>query len=754
MTTTTHRGVSVFAGTSRLPLIAIGLSVASLAGAILLPPTLGWLLVISGIVAGAAALILAGRGHGADRIAWILLGVGQILNGVGNVGWLLEPHVDVRVELVAQGLFNVATIATVLGMVTFVAPHDTLQRVAEQLLDFVIISGCVFVLCWHWGVAAWVTGDPASNSTLGVLSVVALGVDFIGLALAPLLIISRVRRYRAHVWFAVIALMIAALGDMDLLISSLHLPASTASLSWLTSSLLTMVGATLIPRERMPVRALSHRTGLDMATFAAIATTIVVVLSADRIDDVLRGALAVLIVTAILRQWIVVRANRRLREDLAHEARHDRLTGLANRKQFEARLMDDLDAGRDITLVMCDLDGFKEVNDSAGHEVGDAVLREIADRLTASFAPHGRVFRMGGDEFTVVLPPSVTKQDVESMVRAAQATVAREVFVGPHTLEVTLAAGAARQADPSTEPITTRADLALYRAKASGREGFRWFDEAMAEAMRRRVNARQRLRDAVARGEITYHFQPIVALAGGVRRVEVLLRWLDDDGRQILPPPDVIQEAGVLGELPALSEYALGSVIALAAEHEDMEFSVNFTAREIESIDFVERIVELTERHGVSPERLVIEVTEAEMIDSREVLDALRLARRIGVRVALDDFGTGFSNFSYLLDLPVDELKLDRSFLRGETTGCGRRRAVMASVIDLAHALDLSVTVEGAEVDDQVKLARELGADRVQGYHLSRPVPAERLRAAVDEAIDQAAPAVRSLPLRRVPSSG
>jgi len=243
----------------------------------------------------------------------------------------------------------------------------------------------------------------------------------------------------------------------------------------------------------------------------------------------------------------------------------------------------------------------------------------------------------------------------------------------------------------------------------------------------------------VERGEITYHFQPIVTFAPARRRrVEMLLRWLDEDGRHILTPPEVIHEAGVLGELARITEHGLATAIATAARLGDTDVSMNFTAREIESVDLVARIIRLTEEHDVPPDHIVIEVTEDEIIASDVAVDSLRRVRDLGVRVALDDFGTGFTNFSYLLDLPVDELKLDRSFLRGDGSTCERRRAVMASVIDLAHALGLSTTVEGVEVSDHLGLCSALHSDRVQGYHLNRPVPATEIGAALRQASDRA----------------
>ncbi|MER5455755.1 bifunctional diguanylate cyclase/phosphodiesterase [Micromonospora sp. NPDC002389] len=439
-----------------------------------------------------------------------------------------------------------------------------------------------------------------------------------------------------------------------------------------------------------------------------------------------------------------VDAERALRASEArfrHQATHDPLTGLPNRTLFAERLVAALDgtggAGRRVGLCFLDLDRFKRVNDSYGQSIGDRALVAAARRLSRAVEPH-LVARLGGDAFVVLVERSTGTGDVVAVAEAALAALSEPVVVGGHDVTVTASVGIVerRAADTSPDDLLRAAGSTLHWAKMAGGGGWALYDAERDS----REQARQALSAAIPagleRGEFYLDYQPLTSLHdGSVLGVEALVRWRHPD-LGVLRPDSFIglaEETGLIVPLGAwvLAEACREAVGWTAATGEPPYVSVNLAVRQVRRPGLLEEVRALLRRTGLPPHRLQLEITESTMMSSaEEPVRALRALADLGVRIAIDDFGTGYSNLAYLRDLPVTELKVAGEFVRGLRSPDDRaNERILASLVSLAHALDLTVTAEGVETVGQAERLRAIGCDAGQGWHFGRPAPAENILA-------------------------
>ncbi|MBU2666841.1 EAL domain-containing protein [Actinoplanes bogorensis] len=435
-----------------------------------------------------------------------------------------------------------------------------------------------------------------------------------------------------------------------------------------------------------------------------------------------------------------VSRQRALEHDLRHQALHDGLTDLPNRKL----LLDRIDhamtrartgRGADIAVLYLDLDGFKKINDSLGHNAGDLLLRTAAERLTAALRPHDTVARLGGDEFAVLL------EDPEDPERWAQACVdalSRPFLLQHREATVSVSVGVLPGAERYTDAdeVLRNADVAMYAAKAAGRACYQVFETRMHEQLLDRLDQETRLREAVHRGELRLHLQPVVEIATRqLRGVEALVRW-EDPEHGLQQPGAFIPLAEETGLITEIDRWMLTEACRAVQEWRESSpetapkwVSVNLSAANLEVPDLTDRVAYSLSSTGLPPECLVLELTETVLMrDIAVTSERLDELRELGVRIAIDDFGTGYSSLGYLRDIPVDVLKVDRSFITG-IVGNERQQELVSAVLQLGTTLGLKVVVEGVETEEQADLLVEMGDRFAQGYHLGRPEPVASLRA-------------------------
>ncbi|MDT7713735.1 MAG: hypothetical protein QOG46_2638, partial [Pseudonocardiales bacterium] len=421
---------------------------------------------------------------------------------------------------------------------------------------------------------------------------------------------------------------------------------------------------------------------------------------------------------------------------LAHRVLHDPLTDLPNRTLFLDRL--ELALARlhrhrcSIAVLFIDLDNFKVVNDSLGHNAGDRLLVELAARLRDAMRPSDTIARFGGDEFVVLCEDITEARDAvyvgERIVAAASEPFqldAREMFV---TASVGVAL--AIDGDATPETLLRDADAAMYRAKEQGRGRVEVFDEALRARIMERLDLENGLRRALKRGELRVYYQPEVSAAKGrMVAVEALVRW-EHPERGLLQPSDFVPLAEEIGLIVEIGEWVLNEACHQIAEWRrkgaDIDVAVNVSARQLAQRDIVEVVRGALERSGLPPEALCLEITEsAVMRDPEAALATLTLVKELGVKVALDDFGVGFSSLAQLKEmLPLHALKVDRSFISGIADD-DRNSAIVAAVVMMATTLGLTAIAEGVETEAQALQARALGCDVSQGFFFTAPGPPE-----------------------------
>jgi diguanylate cyclase (GGDEF)-like protein/PAS domain S-box-containing protein len=434
-----------------------------------------------------------------------------------------------------------------------------------------------------------------------------------------------------------------------------------------------------------------------------------------------------------------VTRQRDLERDLRHQALHDVLTGLPNRKLLLGRLDRALTraraSGERIALLYLDLDGFKRVNDSLGHNAGDLLLQTAAERLTAVLRPHDTVARLGGDEFAVLLEAS-GPGSVEELARACLDAIARPFMVQGREAVVTVSVGvvpdAARFAD--ADEVVRNADVAMYAAKDTGKNRCMVFETHMHEQLLSRLDKENRLRDAVHRGEMRLHLQPVVAMPGlAMAGAEALVRW-EDPQRGLQAPGSFIPLAEETGMIIDIDRWILLEACRTVRYWQQQSpatapawVSVNLSAAHLDLSDLTDHVAYALAATGLSPHCLVLELTETVLMRDVTVTSVrLEELRQLGVKIAIDDFGTGYSSLGYLRDIPVDVLKIDRSFITG-LVGNGRQQELVSAIMQLGHTLGLRVVAEGVEDADQLALLSMMGCQYAQGYHLGRPEPAGQL---------------------------
>ncbi|MDQ3236945.1 MAG: EAL domain-containing protein, partial [Actinomycetota bacterium] len=424
-----------------------------------------------------------------------------------------------------------------------------------------------------------------------------------------------------------------------------------------------------------------------------------------------------------------------LEDELAHQALHDSLTGLPNRVLFSDRLEHALSGksrdGGSTTVLFLDLDDFKMVNDSLGHPIGDRLLVEVTRRLLECVRPEDTVARLSGDEFALLIEDSPALE-TEALIVSRILETLREPFdlQGIEVLvhgSVGIAEGSAGE---RAEDLLRNADVAMYSAKGGGKDRYEFYDPGMHAQALERLELRADLRRAVERGEFVVHYQPIMALgADEIGGFEALARW-EHPEKGLVSPGEFIplaEETGLIVEIGLLVlEEACRRVLEWqGTSGEFLDLSVNLSARQFRQPDLIGQISGVLDRTGFDANHLKLEVTESTAMEDVEMaLVTLRNLRDLGIRLSIDDFGTGYSSLSYLRRFPVDDLKIDRSFV-GRLDDDAESAAIVSTTVSLARILNLTVTAEGVETANQLARLRGLGCDFAQGFHLSRPLTAQ-----------------------------
>ena len=455
---------------------------------------------------------------------------------------------------------------------------------------------------------------------------------------------------------------------------------------------------------------------------------------------------------------------RRSEQQVSRLAHYDSLTGLANRVQMSQALEQILAAPsareRACGVLMLDLDRFKQVNDTLGHPAGDALLKQVAQRLERAIDGAGRCGRLGGDEFKVIVPGQQSRAALGHLAREIIDALSQPYSIQGQSVVIGASVGIAMAPEhgSTSEELIRNVDLALYAAKDAGRGVFRFYAENLHAAAEERAELEQDLRDAMARGELQMYYQPVVyAATEKIVGFEALMRW-NHPTRGWLSPSRFVPIAEDAGLIDRLGQWALRTACAdMARWPSPIRCAVNVSALQFANPELPSIVANALAHSGVAPSRLELEITESVFLNDNAGTEAMfKALKRVGVRLALDDFGTGYSSLGYLKKAPFDKIKIDRSFVQGATEQGSRNGAIIASITSLAEALHMDTTAEGVETLDDLVLVRLLGCSYVQGHVYFQPMnanDAEVLAAGelhAEPVGPQAARAVRQNLLRRV----
>ncbi|WP_249998835.1 GGDEF domain-containing phosphodiesterase [Actinoplanes sp. M2I2] len=744
---------------------AVFLWVVVAAAALLVPfafavSTLGGLATL---MLGSAALVLAAITAGVRLHrppfprAWWLIFIAVGLALAGNVIVTVALPTSMSGSPVAINIVYGITYPILCAGVALLPNHRRPGAATLGLTESAIIACGAAVIWWM------VFVDPALIDTGGIHTQAYLLVEpFLDLVLfgfgVRLLLLSDSRS--VSYWLVAASCVARLVADTAYLTvgSSAGFPTRVSTVGWVVCNGLLAVAALHPSMKRtvdLPVNqaALSGHGATRLYVGTVVATPVLtgVFLLHEGLTgtlgslDVVVPMIAVAITSALvvqrMRQLNRIAAQRaadlekaleseaELQRELVFRSQHDGLTGLPRRSVLHDRLAVALGSGHPGALLLLDLDEFKDVNDRFGHTVGDDLLREVSARL-GTLLGRSLVARMHSDEFAVLLE-GATLTDAWSTTERVLTAMRRPLAVHDHELFATVSIGLREldEALPAAD-VVRDAYVALHAAKEAGRNQFVLFDEQLREKRLAASRTVERLRAALTRDEFLVHFQPLVRIADErVTGVEALIRW-QPAGERMVPPDRFIGVAEDSGLIVPIGAWVLREscrVVAGWHRRYGTVVSVNVSPRQLREPDFGMMVLDALRTSTLPPEALILEITEGVLVDSgtvtEQAISHLSMLRSHGVRVAVDDFGTGYSSLAYLRDLPIDNIKIDRSFMPAPGPVDPAVRTVVKAIIDLAAGLHLSTIAEGVETADQLALLRELGCERAQGYFFSRPVP-------------------------------
>ncbi len=710
-----------------------------------------------GISATAAVAVGIWRWRPAPMWAWIVLAAGVGLQSVGDVtmSLLTSPDGTTPFPSAADAPYLFGYVLIAIGLVGLVrAGNREHDRVAW--IDALIVAAAAAIFIW-----VFVMRDEIGSNSDGLSALVAAAYPFLDIVQIAVVVHLLLRGQRTPsmvlLGWGFGASLIADLVYARMSMDGTYIVGQLVDAGWLLGYVALGVAAlhpSIALSRAEPVDQDSRRTTLTLPRLlllagAGMSGPVAVALEVMRGDP--PDALAVtlgLSAVYLLVLWRAVlglkslegsmRERGRLTVELAEQANHDPLTGLANRRLFLARLgaaVEHPEPGRCVAVLYLDLDRIKGINDSKGHAAGDAAIAAVSDRLRASLRSADTVARLGGDEFGVLLAPT-TPEAARTAAERVNALLERPVSLGADATPMSASVGLAF-AEPGDGPqdVIRNADQAMYRAKSAGGASVVEYSKAMRLENVERLELEAEMSGAIDRREFILHYQPIVDLqTGAIVGLEALVRWAHPT-RGLLLPAAFIPLAEQTGLIVPLGRWIFQEAVRQVSRWQskglvrrELWIDINVAARQLADPRFTRDIAAAISGTGMGAGRIAVELTETELIrDPDAVGRSLATLRRGGLRVVIDDFGTAYASMSHFVNFPIDGLKIDRQFVWELEASNGPGRALVSSMVRLAHELGIWAVAEGVETERQAQVLREIGCPYAQGFLFSRPVPADTI---------------------------
>ncbi len=694
-------------------------------------------------------------------VAWLLLACATGAWTIGQAGWCIS-ELGYGITPESPSLLDVAFLAfpvlVVCGLLRMVqTPAGRLSCLRGGAEGLLIAAGCLLV-SWCAVIATTVAGSDASALSQ-IVNLAYPALDAV--ALAGALFVAVRAGADAPPGLGLLALGIGCLAVSDSLFWYMtetypQFPGvSPIDSGWVAGFVVIAVAA--LQRERRHqwgARLRASRALPALPTVPAllgIATALVSWLLGRSLDPavVLMSLEGAVVALALLLQLIVAYENHALTsaleqrvkqrtDELQHQAFHDPLTGLANRALFIDRAQQALArsarSGETVAVLLVDLDGFKSVNDSLGHQVGDALLGEVARRLSTALRGEDTVARLGGDEFVVLVDSVSGIEEARALAERLREALRPRLQLPDCDYAVTASIGVAMGSadDVDVHDLLRDADTAMYAAKSTGKDAAQVFAPSMHEQANERFHLQVDLRQALERSEFILFYQPTFELSSGqLKGFEALIRWFHPT-QGMVAPDRFIPLAEETGLIVPIGRWVLGEALRQAAAWDashphagPLTMAVNVSAVQLLAPSLLPDVRGALADTGIDPARVVLEITEGSLVDDAHgVIEVLEEIRSLGIRIAIDDFGTGYASLSYLQRLPVDILKVDRSFVMGLADG-DKSHELLEAILGVGQALSLATVAEGVEDHGQLETVRGMGCDMAQGYLMSKPIPAE-----------------------------
>ncbi len=696
--------------------------------------------------AGTTATFAAVRAAGRSRSGWALLATGSYGWALGNTYWSwneLVVKADVLFPSPADYGFLVFPAAGAAGMFLLAGRSALGARLAS------VMDGCVVaisLLSISWVISLHDVYRAGADSTLAFAVSMAYPCGDVLLGVMIFLLATRTRP--GGRW--VMALLI--LGMLGMTLSDTLFATTTANGSYSSGQLSDagwIVGFAALTAAGWrsagnPLTLNSDHAQRGWQLFlpyvpfgAAVVTATVEVLRGFQLDLLQVVAVLSLLILVLTRQFIILAHNRSLTDELRYQAFHDGLTELANRALFMDRLEHALAlrarGGSELVVMYLDLDDFKLINDSLGHDAGDALLRGVAERLRACLRTENTIARLGGDEFAVIIEDGHRYQDQAKRILDSLAhpfPSGNRSITASASIGIAYTAALPSRSDVTAEDLLKQVDLALYAAKEQGKNTYAVFETPMWDHFDEEMNLRLELARAIEMGSISVVYQPIYDLtAKRIVGAEALARW-DDGPLGSVPPCTFIGVAERSNLIAPLGELVLRQACREFHQWQrtdDDYLSVNVSPLQLLDPAFLDTIAAALDQYGIRPSQMVVEVTETVLAEESDIAAALTRLRQRGVRVAIDDFGTGYASLRYLHRFPIDIVKIDRSYVAGIESDPGAAR-LLGTLVHMVTTLGLTCVAEGIEHPEQVTSLLNLGCPYGQGFLLSRPMDAASIR--------------------------
>ena len=703
---------------------------------------------LAAVAAGIAAGRAAGRATGRVRRGWLLLAAGAATWALGQAYWSVHQLTGraPTPDRVAGALFITAALVALAGLLQLPARRLDRAGALRLALDVLMVGTALGVAAWALIVAPALARDGGTelNRDFGLPYSVAAVLT---LAVVVLIAARAGGRWLVPVLLICAGLALAAIGRLTmvgLLVRDGYATGGPLDLCWILGFGLLAAAALWPPAEWPAAVRLAPPSSVERGARARVLLpylpVVVALIAAAAAGPGLRGPGLVLgsvavIVLLLARQVLTALDNAAFAAEETRLAYSDPLTGLGNRALLAAEVSRAQRAARGsgrLSLLLLDLDGFKAVNDSLGHEAGDRLLVRLAQRLTATVGPDDVVARLGGDEFAVLVEAATPGAGLRTARRLLEALGAPVEFSG-RTVRVTVSIGVVEQIGGDTGDVLRDADVAMYAAKSAGKACVRQFEPAMRRAVVAKAELEADLRHALDRGEFSLRFQPVVDLdSREIKGAEALVRW-QHPRRGLLAPDSFIPLAVEVGLIGELDQWVLEQACRVVAGWQPLRpgftVSVNVTADRFASTDLVGAVAEALAETALPPQCLTLELTETALVaDAEATIGRLGALGALGVQVAIDDFGTGYSSLAYLHRLPASILKIDKSFVEGLGTNA-ESTALVRVIMGLAETFGLRTVAEGVETESQRALLRALGCTTAQGYLFAPPLEQADLEA-------------------------